>query len=214
MAYRAVIPFKPVDPKTRLSCVLNREERESFARVMLLDVVTAVWESGGNPTILSTHPSLSCPNAEVVVTAAGLNDALNAYFAQEKEPVCMVMADLPLVTPDALQRVVGTRDDIAIVPGRGGGTNVLFLRDTRRFRADFYGASFLKHLRIAAEFGCSVEVVDSFRLHTDVDEKEDLVELLIHGTGRSREFLESLGFSLVTERGRVGVERHTHKEAR
>jgi 2-phospho-L-lactate guanylyltransferase len=50
-------------------------------------------------------------------------------------------------------------------------------------------------------------VIDSFRLHTDIDEKEDLVELLIHGDGSSRKYLEDLGFELSLERGRVGVRR-------
>jgi 2-phospho-L-lactate guanylyltransferase len=50
-------------------------------------------------------------------------------------------------------------------------------------------------------------VVDSFRLHTDIDEPWDLAELLIHGAGKSRAYLESLGFILSTEKGRVGVER-------
>jgi 2-phospho-L-lactate guanylyltransferase len=54
-------------------------------------------------------------------------------------------------------------------------------------------------------------VIDSFRLHTDIDEKEDLVELLIHGTGKSRAFLEELGFYLSAEKGRVRVERKGKK---
>ena len=67
--------------------------------------------------------------------------------------------------------------------------------------------SFSKHLRIAQEAGLSCEVIDSFLLHTDIDEKDDLVELLTHGTGKSREYLERLGFALSGENGRVGVER-------
>jgi 2-phospho-L-lactate guanylyltransferase len=50
-------------------------------------------------------------------------------------------------------------------------------------------------------------VIDSFVLHTDIDEKDDLVELLTHGTGKSRKYLEDLGFVLSAENGRVGVER-------
>jgi len=75
------------------------------------------------------------------------------------------------------------------------------------FRVDYYGASFLKHSAIARDRGLQCEVIDSFRLHTDIDEKEDLVELLIHGTGRSRKYLEDLGFSISIEKGRVGVTR-------
>jgi len=67
--------------------------------------------------------------------------------------------------------------------------------------------SFLKHVKIAGDAGLSYDVVDSFRLHTDIDEKEDLVELLIHGNGRSRAYLEELGFVLSVEKGRVGVAR-------
>jgi 2-phospho-L-lactate guanylyltransferase len=50
-------------------------------------------------------------------------------------------------------------------------------------------------------------VIDSFRLHTDIDEKEDLAELLIHGKGKSRAFLAERGFVLTTEKGRVSVDR-------
>ena len=50
-------------------------------------------------------------------------------------------------------------------------------------------------------------MIDSFRLHTDIDEKEDLVELLVHGRGKSRAYLEDLGFVVTVEKGRVGVER-------
>jgi 2-phospho-L-lactate guanylyltransferase len=50
-------------------------------------------------------------------------------------------------------------------------------------------------------------VIDSFRLHTDIDEKEDLAELLIHGTGKSRAFLLERGFAISTDEGRVSVER-------
>jgi len=117
------------------------------------------------------------------------------------------MADLPLADRASIQRVTGTTSDMAMVPGRGGGTNVIFIKDTKRFHFDYYGTSFLKHMKIAQEEGLSCEVIDSFRLHTDMDEKEDLVELLIHGTGRSRAYLEGLGISLVVEKGRVGVER-------
>jgi 2-phospho-L-lactate guanylyltransferase len=214
MPISAIIPFKPVNPKTRLSTILDRGEREEFARAMLEDVVAAVRGAGAEPRILSTHPPLSPLPAEVTVTPAGLNEALNECFSHAEGPLLLIMADLPLATPEAIQRMLSTLSQIALVPGRGGGTNAIFLLEPRRFRADFYGASFLKHMRIAAEFGCSVEVVDSFRLHTDIDEKEDLVEVILHGTGKSRAFLESRGFSLVTEHGRVSVKRHPHKQTR
>ncbi|MDH7593816.1 MAG: 2-phospho-L-lactate guanylyltransferase [Methanomicrobiales archaeon] len=213
MSLCSVIPFKPVNPKTRLSSILSREERETFARCMLEDVIGAIPRESSRTVVLATDVSFSCENADVEVVEAGLNDALNQLFRRAGSEVLMVMADLPLADRESLKRLISTEADVAISPGRGGGTNALFLKDPRRFRADFYGLSFLKHLGIAAEFGCSVEVIDSFRLHTDVDEVSDLVEVLIHGRGRSRSFLEVLGFSLAPEEGRVRVKRHTHEEA-
>lgn len=42
MRIPVVIPYKPIQPKTRLSCILTDEEREDFAFMMLRDVVNAV----------------------------------------------------------------------------------------------------------------------------------------------------------------------------
>jgi 2-phospho-L-lactate guanylyltransferase len=60
---------------------------------------------------------------------------------------------------------------------------------------------------IAEERGLSCEVIDSFLIYTDVDEKEDLAELLIHGKGLSSRYLKELGFAISVEKGRVGVVR-------
>jgi 2-phospho-L-lactate guanylyltransferase len=213
MYFHALIPFKPVNPKTRLSCILNQEEREAFARAMLDDVITSVLKSGCSATLLCTH-AFSHEQALIAVRKEPLNDAINWALEQFHCPALIIMADIPLVTAGDIQRLIRTEKDMAIVPGRGGGTNIIFLKKPRCFRADYYGASFLDHLRIAGECGFSVEVIDSFRMSTDIDEKEDLVEILIHGKGRtSREYLEELGFALsIDAKGRVSVERHTHEE--
>jgi 2-phospho-L-lactate guanylyltransferase len=213
MKIPAVIPFKPRNPKTRLSCVLSQEERERFAMAMLADVVEAVRGGGCSPRILSTErfgfEGSGFRGAPVTVNPAGLNEALNPILAGMDGPCLIVMADLPLLTPEAVRLLTGTHMMVAIAPGRGGGTNAIYLAEASRFHVDYYGASFLKHLAIARQFGLSCEMPDSFRLHTDVDEKEDLVELLIHGSGESRRFLDDLGFTLLIERGRVGVARNS-----
>ncbi len=213
MYFHALIPFKPVNPKTRLSCILSQEEREAFARTMLNDVIASVLRSGCSATLLCTHP-FSHEDTLIAVRKEPLNEAINWALGQFRCPALIIMADLPLVTAGDIQRLIRTEKDMAIVPGRGGGTNIIFLKNPRCFRADFYGASFLDHMAIAEECGFSVDIIDSFRMSTDIDEKEDLVEILIHGKGRrSREFLENSGFTLaIDEKGRVGVQRDAHKE--
>ncbi len=136
----AVIPFRPVNPKTRLSGLLSQAEREAFARAMLADVVGAVRAAGLDPIVLSTHP-YDCPGVEVRVAPAGLSDALNALLPTLEGPVLVIMADLPLATPEAVRRIAGAPADVAIAPGRGGGTNAIHIRDTTQFHVDYYEIS-------------------------------------------------------------------------
>jgi 2-phospho-L-lactate guanylyltransferase len=206
MCPHAFIPYKPVNPKTRLSCVLSQEERESFARSMLADVISAVKDVNCSPVVIGTE-LFESEDIQITVRDADLNQTLNSLMPEVSGQLLIIMADLPLADAASLKRVLATGKDVAIVPGRGGGTNVIYLKEPQRFHFDYYGTSFLKHVKNANDAGLSYEVIDSFRLHTDIDEKEDLVELLIHGTGKSRAYLEELGFVLSVEKGRVGVER-------
>jgi 2-phospho-L-lactate guanylyltransferase len=206
MSVPAVIPYKPRNPKTRLSCVLELDEREKFAANMLCDVVVAASDAGCEPFILSTE-AFSFDGIRVVEDPRGLNESLNDLLAATPGPLLVIMADVPLASPDAIRRLIGSKADVAIIPGRGGGTNALYLASANRFQVSYYGPSFQKHRQYAEEKRLTVEVVDSFLIHTDIDEKEDLVELLIHGKGLSSRYLRELGFALSVEKGRVGVER-------
>jgi 2-phospho-L-lactate guanylyltransferase len=200
----ALIPYKPKNPKTRLSSLLSQEEREQFAKMMLEDVKVAVKDAMCNPVLVCSE-LFDSDDVQVTITDTDLNGSLNAILPQNVGPTLIIMADLPLADAASVRRVISTDKDIAIVPGRGGGTNAIFLKEPQKFHVDYYGTSFLKHLKIAKEAGLSVDVIDSFRLHTDIDEPEDLVELLIHGTGKSRAFLEELGIALNAEQGRVSA---------
>jgi len=202
--YRALIPFRPINPKTRLSSVLSQEEREEFAQIMLDDVIKVAKDVGFDVTVLSTSPYES-KMAEVVVRDEGLNEALNHVLPTLNVPVLIIMSDLPIVRAIDLERVLATEKDIAIVPGLGGGTNILFIRNPQKYHVEYYGFSFKKHCDIAKEAGMTIDVIDSMRMSMDVDEPSDLVELLIHGTGRSPGWLLSHNFSLSTESGRLKV---------
>jgi len=204
MCPHALIPYKPKNPKTRLSAILSQEEREAFAFAMLEDVVAAVKDANCSPVIVGTE-LFDSEMVQVTITDADLNKSLNEILPTTEQNILIIMADLPLADEAAIRRVISTSADMAIVPGRGGGTNAIFVKEPGKFHVDYYGASFTKHLAIAKEAGLSVEVIDSFRLHTDIDEDDDLVELLLHGTGKSRAFLEEHGFELETETGRVRV---------
>lgn len=204
---RAVIPYKKAGAKSRLSPVLSLEEREEFVEIMLNQVISSLKEAGIEKIdILSTsnYGLEDMEKASVLIDENDLNEALNGYLKQAGEPVLIVMADLPLLTPKHIREITSSERDVCVVPGKGGGTNALFIRSPSLYRVRYYGSSFLTHCSIAKEAGQSLEVYDSFLAGTDIDEPEDLVELLIHGKGAAKAYI-GRKFRLEVSRGRVGL---------
>ena len=211
-----LVPYASEEPKTRLAGVLEPDERAAFARAMLADVLEAVRSAGHQPRVLAT--GAVDVDAPMTVDDRSLSEAVNAQFGAAFDSadaatdrlrtgaVAVVMADLALATPAAIDRLCDTQGDVVLAPGRGAGTNAIVTRHPD-FRVDYHGTSYLDHRANAAEVGAESGIVDSFRLATDVDERADLVEVLVHGDGRSRAFLEQAGFALETTGGRVTVSR-------
>ncbi|WP_254823883.1 2-phospho-L-lactate guanylyltransferase [Haloglomus halophilum] len=221
-----LVPFDPSAPKTRLAPLFDERERRAFAAAMLEDVLATLEALDLPYTVLSktAHDAVLERSAAVVVDDRPLTTAVNARLAGDlvgeaeppvpsrERPVAVVMADLPLVTPDALGRLLfaevdGRHPDVTMAPGLGGGTNALCVRDGS-FRVDYHGASCRDHREAARERGLDLATVDSFRLASDIDERADLVEVLLHGEGtETRRYLRNAGFSLTTGDGRVRVAR-------
>ncbi len=199
---QVVVPFAAETPKTRLQPALGADERSAFARAMLADVIEAIEAAGHRPTVLSTSPLDLAVDAAVTVDDRPLSAAVNAQLEATDTPLAVVMADLALVTPATVDRLCSRQGDVVIAPGRGGGTNALVVRHPE-FRVDYHGASYLDHCAIADKIGADVGTIDSFRLASDVDEPSDLVEVLVHGTGRAPARLREFGFELDRGGGRV-----------
>ncbi len=189
---KAIVPYKRKGGKSRLSPLLSPPEREKLAEHMLDDVISTLSGAGVDVSI---------------VTDEGLNVLLNKIIVNSAEPVLIIMPDLPLISVEHIQDVISSKEDVVISPGRGGGTNILFLKSPSTFRVDYHGASFLKHLQIAKDRGLLTRVYESFYASCDIDEVNDLAELIIHGRGRSAEYLRSIGVSLQIVSGRVRVKR-------
>ncbi|WP_292381263.1 2-phospho-L-lactate guanylyltransferase [Methanosarcina sp. UBA289] len=202
---KAVIPYKKSSAKSRLSPVLTRKEREEFVELMLNQVIDTLKEAGIEKIDILSPSMYGLENmkkANVLLDKDDLNEALNRYLEQAEEPVMIVMADLPLLSSEHVKEIISTKKDICIVPGKGGGTNALFIKNPSSYRVRYYGSSFLNHCSIAAEFEQNFEIYDSFFAGTDIDEPEDLVELLIHGKGPAKEYINKK-FRLEISRGRV-----------
>jgi len=196
------VPFDPRDPNTRLSAVLSPEQRRAFAEVMLTDVLGAIRAAGHDPAVLSTADiDRACP---VIVDDSPLTAAVNAVLKSNSPPLAVVMADLPLATPESVARLLDEDGDVVLAPGLGGGTNAFCSRHSE-FRVDYHHGSYRKHRRQVEEFGGSVRTVDSFRLAVDIDEQADLAEVLLHGQGGAAQWLREAGFELDTTGGRCSV---------
>jgi len=196
------VPFDAVDPKTRLDDVLDDAERSAFARVLLSDVLTAVHAAGYEPPVYAT--GAVDVGAELVVDERGLDALCDDLFSEP--PIAVVMADLGLATPEAIERLLTADGDVVVSPGLGGGTNALVVRDDA-FTTDFHGVSVRDHREIARDRGLEWTAVDSLRLGVDVDEQADLVEVLLHGEGEAPSWLREHEFEVAVRDGRATVVR-------
>jgi len=200
------VPFDAREPKTRLAPVFDADERREFARVMLGDVCETIAATGREPTVLSTTDIDT--RWPVVIDDRSLSDGVNGAIADSDQAVAVIMADLALATPESLERVFAADGDVVFVPGRGGGTNVVFTRRSD-FRVDYHGVSIHDHRQQAAAIGTQPTTVDSFRLATDIDEPVDLPEVLLHSDRAAASWLRERDITITVSGGRVTIDRGT-----
>ena len=201
---RVLVPFDAREPNTRLAPLFDTDQRRDLAGVLLTDVLAAIREAGHEPAVLSTEPlERDCP---VLVDDRSLTEAVNARLVDAELPLAVVMADLALVTPRSVGRLLDAEADVVLAPGLGGGTNAIRVEHPE-FRVDYHDGSYRKHRRAARECGAKCHTLDSFRLAVDVDEPADLAEVLLHGRGESADWLREAGVELSTADGRCTVVR-------
>lgn len=194
----AVVPFKPINPKSRLAKILSEKEREEFAKLMLLDVLKVLKTVGFEVKVIATSRIEIPMDVEVVEDRRSLDECINSEL--EEVPKAVVMSDLPLLNEEILKRFLEAKGDIVIAPGRKGGTNMLLVRK-KGFRVSYHYCSFLKHVNIAKSMNLSFAIFDSFYASVDIDGEEDLIELMIHGEGKlSKGYLEKIGFRIEFEK--------------
>ncbi|MBC7114215.1 MAG: 2-phospho-L-lactate guanylyltransferase [Archaeoglobi archaeon] len=168
-----LIPHNTSSPKSRLSELMTEEERREFAELMLQDVLTAVKGVGSRFRVLKERGEL--------------NEILKESIRDQE--TLILMSDLPLVSEDILRGILSNPSEVVIAPGRRGGTNAILLRRAFDFEFQFEGASFIRHILEAMRKNMSVSIYDSFYLSCDIDYPSDLIDLWIHGRGKSAEYL-------------------------
>jgi 2-phospho-L-lactate guanylyltransferase len=115
-------------------------------------------------------------------TIPGLNHALGQgkewAIAQGADAFMVVLADLPLLTPEDITRVIElgqTPDTAVLAPDRhNAGTNIMLAHPATRARFAFGVDSFPKHMGLYENAGVKVEIYRSPGTALDMDTQEDL----------------------------------------
>ncbi|MGL4670082.1 MAG: 2-phospho-L-lactate guanylyltransferase [Methanobacteriaceae archaeon] len=167
-----------------------------------------------------------------------LNGALNQAmdFCKDKCKIVMVVpSDVPLIANANLNILIKSikatntnnannnsnnnnnnnvpKDEVIIIPSKGGGTNGLFMKPNAIDLA-FGDYSFIKHQINANNKGINALIYDSFFMSLDVNTTEDLGEIILHGqNSETKKYLNSLNISVSPNRGieRLKVTRNSIK---
>ncbi len=196
----ALVPVKPSgSAKTRLSGLLSAAERGQLFQAMLTDVLAALSTSARvtEVAIVSSRARagqvVARYDAHLLIDQerGGLNGALqqaaHVLLRRGAGTMLIVPADVPLVTPDAIDRLIAAHAvrgtaGVTLVPDLGrGGTNGMILTPPDLLQPCYGPDSFRRHWRAAEELGISPISIEIPGLAMDIDMPDDLS--LLAGAG-------------------------------
>jgi len=185
-----VVPVRGLEgAKSRLGEALDAEERRDLVERLLRRTVSASLATPGVTEVVVISPDAEALEVAVASGARpltqrsrGLNPAITE--AREAVPpdarVLVLPADLPALTPEALQAVLDAADAagppcVVIAPDRHGrGTNALLLDPPDVVDPAFGGDSRAAHAWLASSAGAAFVEVDG-ALGIDLDTPDDLL---------------------------------------
>ncbi len=188
-----IIPVKSlIKSKTRLSSILNPDERRILTLIMLQDVLEAVRKSNRVGRVLIVGADVEVKmlaekyNADymeggLLELNRAVRGAVGWCVRRGAESVIILPADIPLISPTDINNIVDMASDrecIVIVPSDDGGTTVLLQRPPNIISPRFGPGSFRKHLEEAYSRGFKVKIYRSIGASLDIDSPKDLEHLL------------------------------------
>lgn len=202
---QVLIPIKGTNNKSRLSPVLNVQQREQLTQWMLRQTVSAMKTVTWEKTIhLIGHPSDDASQTLardmgvqfISESFESLNPALQAEVDRcfsQKQSVLVLFADLPFINSDTINGLLATvedsKADLILAPDEHeSGTNALFYRGSQPLKMQYGPDSFAHFIKQAETLNLYTATFVHPFLSQDLDTPEDW-QLL-----QSR--LANLGFSL------------------
>ena len=184
------VPVKSLSKaKSRLSPILSPMERAALTLAMfedVLDVALAVpgwetWVVSPDEVVLeiaARRGATAMPEEKPPLSAAVRQAELEA-LDRGADALAVLLADLPLLSVDALQQALQTLGSVVLAPSTSdGGTNLLLRRPPRAIGARFGRESFAKHVQAAQERELPPAVVEARELTTDLDAPGDMLTVI------------------------------------
>ncbi|MBZ5529179.1 MAG: 2-phospho-L-lactate guanylyltransferase [Acidobacteriia bacterium] len=192
-----LLPIKDQrNAKQRLAGLLSPEERQSLARAMMEDVLTAVRSVRRAEQIFvvtNFAPAIRIAESagwHVLLEEEQISESASVDFASRccaergVSALLRLPMDLPLVQPadiDELLALDFSAPAAVMVPSSDGtGTNALLRTPPALFPSQFGSGSFAKHRALAESAGAQILLRRNPRLEMDVDDPDDLRALLTH----------------------------------
>ena len=179
----AIVPVKGLEGgKSRLAPVLSPAERSELVLRMLDFVLEACAESLCVTETLVVTPDARIARGDrlVIDRGTGHAEAIATALAdpRARAGAIVVMADCPLATPEALDRLAEAARPVALARAADGGMNGLALRELGLFEPAFgVPASARVTADRARAAGIEPAVLDDPLLAFDVDTPSDLERL-------------------------------------
>ncbi|MEX0817573.1 MAG: 2-phospho-L-lactate guanylyltransferase [Gaiellales bacterium] len=181
----AIVPVKGLDgAKSRLAAVFSPEARADLVRAMLTNVLAACAASQAIERVLlvTPEPELAPDGVEVLVDGGtGHGEAVADALADPRASrgAIVLMADVPLVRADSLDRLAAAAAPVALAPALDGGMNAFAFRGELAFEPAFgvpdAAAVTVERARAA---GVDATVVDDPLLALDFDRPGDITALV------------------------------------
>jgi FO synthase len=192
--------------RAALALAMLRDVLDALARVRY-PVVPAKAGTQGNGTSLPLDPRLrggdeerlrvivatADPEAEAIARAYGAAishaaadeshsaavAAVARALAAEQTAMLTLPADVPLIEPEDIARLIALAPGFAIVPARDGlGSNAMLLAPADAVPLTFGGASFPRHMAAARARGIEPRSIALPRIALDIDTEDDLAAFM------------------------------------
>ena len=212
-----IIPISSFNnSKIRLSPFLSENERTTLLKYMLKDIVSSIKDYVYDIIVTSKdedvlnyarHLNLSVLKEQEHDDNFLNNSIVDAitYISKNYDDynVMILPADIPLISSKNIEYILKNQDDFIIAPSKGGGTNLLYIKNEYEYPPLFGSFSFFKHVKEAKYIDLNVNIYDSFYLSLDVNTPEDLGEILLHGTDTyTCKYLSSLNIVVENNHGK------------